>query len=151
MGTTFHIYLPAIQADTHEDKPSEKHAKGGEETILVAEDSGEVRHLIRSILEEYGYTIIEAIDGKDAVDIFKKQKHIDLLILDSVMPRKNGREAYDEIHTIDPHVKVLFTSGYTRDFILDKGIEDKRFDFISKPLSPKGLLEKVREVLNKKQ
>jgi PAS domain S-box-containing protein len=151
MGTTFRIYLPAIQAAAQEDKPSEKHAEGGEETILVAEDSREVRHLIRNILEEYGYTIIEAVDGKDAIDVFKKQKHIDLLILDSVMPRKNGREAYDEIHAIDPHVKVLFTSGYTRDVILDKGIEDKSFDFISKPLSPKGLLEKVREVLDKRQ
>jgi PAS domain S-box-containing protein len=150
-GTTFHIYLPAIQAAAQENKPSEKHVERGEETILVAEDSREVRHLIRNILEEYGYTIVEAVDGKDAIDVFKKQKHIDLLILDSVMPRKNGREAYDEIHAMDPDVKVLFTSGYTRDFILDKGIEDKRFDFISKPLSPKGLLEKVREVLDKKQ
>jgi PAS domain S-box-containing protein len=149
MGTTFRIYLPAIFSAPREDKLSEKHIEGGEETILVAEDSKEVRHLIRSILEEYGYTIIEAVDGKDAIDVFKKQKHIDLLILDSVMPRKNGREAYDAIRVIDPHVKVLFTSGYTRDVILDKGIEDNRFDFIPKPLSPKELLEKVREVLDR--
>jgi DNA-binding NtrC family response regulator len=67
------------------------------------------------------------------------------------MPKKNGKIVYDEISAINPHIKVIFTSGYTRDVILDKGIKDKQFDFIPKPLSPKDLLEKVREVLDRRQ
>jgi len=74
---------------------------------------------------------------------------VDLLVLDSIMPGKNGREVYNEISQIRPDIKVLFTSGYTRDTILNKGIEDKKFAFLSKPMSPNALLEKVREVLNK--
>ena len=65
------------------------------------------------------------------------------------MPKKNGKAVYDEISAKHPNVKVIFTSGYTRDIILDKGIEDKRFDFIAKPLSPKELLIKVREILDR--
>jgi DNA-binding NarL/FixJ family response regulator len=65
------------------------------------------------------------------------------------MPKKNGREAYEEIRKERPDIKVLFTSGYTRDVVFDKGVEDKKFDFISKPVSPGALLKKVRETLDK--
>jgi CheY-like chemotaxis protein len=85
----------------------------------------------------------------DAVEQFRKADKIDLLILDTVMPKKNGREAYDEIIRIKADVKVLFMSGYTRDVVLDKGIEGEKFDFISKPATPEALLRKVREVLDK--
>ena len=71
------------------------------------------------------------------------------MIFDSVMPRKNGREAYDEIHAANPDIKVIFTSGYTRDIVLDKGIEAKEFDFVSKPILPDEILSKVREVLDR--
>jgi CheY-like chemotaxis protein len=65
------------------------------------------------------------------------------------MPKKNGREVYGEIRKINPHIKVLFTSGYTRDVILDKGIEEKQFDFLSKPIVPEEFLRKVREILDR--
>jgi two-component system cell cycle sensor histidine kinase/response regulator CckA len=94
-------------------------------------------------------SIIEAIDGTDAIEKFKKSDIIDLLILDSIMPGKNGREVYNEISQTKADIKVLFTSGYTRDTILNKDIEDRKFAFISKPMSQNGLLEKVREVLDK--
>jgi CheY-like chemotaxis protein len=123
--------------------------KGGRETVLVAEDNEAVRELMRDVLIEYGYTVIEAINGTDAIEKFRKTDKVDLIILDSIMPGKNGREVYNEISQIRPGIKVLFTSGYTRDTILDKGIEDKKFAFLSKPMSPDGLLEKVREVLDK--
>jgi len=67
-----------------------------------------------------------------AIEQFKKADNIDLIILDSVMPKMNGREAYNEIHKIKPDIKVIFTSGYTRDVFLDKGIEDKEFNFLQK-------------------
>jgi CheY-like chemotaxis protein len=148
-GTTFHIYLPAINAVVEKEKPSPADIQRGRETILVAEDNEGVRGLIKAMLAKYGYTIIEAVDGEDALFKFNAHKNIDLLIIDSVMPKKNGREVYDEISKISPRIKVLFTSGYTRDVVLDKGIVDKEFDFISKPISLNDLLRKVREVLDK--
>jgi two-component system cell cycle sensor histidine kinase/response regulator CckA len=74
---------------------------------------------------------------------------IQLLILDLIMPKKSGKEAYDEIKKIRPDVKALFTSGYAIDIIKRKGLLEEGFNFISKPISPKGLLRKVREVLDK--
>ena len=104
---------------------------------------------MREALQGHGYTITEAIDGEDAVRKFKENRDIHLIIIDSVMPKKNGREACEEIHRIDPHIKVVFTSGYTKDIVLNKGIVEKEFDFIAKPLSLNKLLQKVREVLDK--
>jgi two-component system cell cycle sensor histidine kinase/response regulator CckA len=149
IGTTVRVYLPLTAVVVEADTSSSESISGGTETILIAEDNREVRHLIKNILVEFGYTIIEAKDGEDAINKFNQHKDIDLLILDSVMPKKNGKAVYDEISTTNPHIRTIFTSGYTRDVILDKGIEDKKFDFISKPLSPKELLEKVREVLDR--
>ena len=123
--------------------------KRGTESILVAEDNESVKRLIADILTGWGYRVIGAEDGQDAVEKFAANRDVGLLILDSVMPRKNGREAYDEIRRMDPNVRVIFTSGYTRDVILDKGIEDKTFDFIMKPLQRNSLLKKVREVLDR--
>jgi two-component system, cell cycle sensor histidine kinase and response regulator CckA len=153
-GTTFRIYFPLIKTLVDEVQPVAVHVRKGTETILVAEDNNEVRILIKDFLGEYGYNIIEAVDGGDAVDKFIQHKGvnhdgIDLIIMDSVMPRKNGREAYDEIRQLNPKIKVLFTSGYTRDIVLDKGIEEKEFDFITKPLSPEELLLKVGEILER--
>jgi PAS domain S-box-containing protein len=149
MGTTFRIYLPRVETEFREENQGPKQIKRGKETLLVAEDNNDVRRLITEMLTGHGYTVVEASDGEDALQKFKKNNNIDLLILDSVMPRKNGREAYDEISKIEPGVRVIFTSGYTRDVVLDKGIEEKQFDFISKPLSRETLLEKVREVLDR--
>ena len=148
MGTTFHIYLPAVSEDGREEEPALAFVEGGAEAILIAEDNDAVRNLISRILGESGYTTIEAIDGAEAVEQFKKTDHIDLLILDSVMPKRNGREAYDEIKKLKPEVRVIFTSGYTRDVFQGKGIEDETFDFLHKPISPSALLRKVREVLD---
>lgn len=151
IGTTFHIYLPLADKMVEEEKPAPaaRQAKGGREVILVAEDNKAVRCLIRDVLTQYGYTIVEAVDGSDAVAKFRTTDRVDLLILDSVMPKKNGRETYNEISSLAPDVKVLFTSGYTRDVILNKGIEDNRFNFVSKPIQAVTLLEKVREILDR--
>ena len=149
-GTTFVIYLPVIKARTGEASAPKKEIKGGDETILVAEDNEEVRRLAKEILTSRGYTVIEATDGGDAVTRFLSHKdRIDLLLLDVVMPRMNGKETYEKIKKINPHVRVLFTSGYTGDVVLDKGVHDESINFISKPLSPDELLRKVREVLDK--
>lgn len=146
-GSAFRIYLPAVRAKTDHEQEAAIPNDPGTGTILIAEDNQEVRRFIREALREYGYTTIEAVDGEDAVSKFREHGDIDLVIVDSVMPKKNGREVYEEVHRMDPRARVLFMSGYTKDVILEKGIEDGGLDFIAKPLTLDRLLKKVRELL----
>ncbi len=148
-GTTFRIYFPVALADVDETHSTPVPIEAGKEKILIAEDDEGVRRFMREALEEYGYKTIEAVDGEDAIAKFKSSRDINLAIIDSVMPKRNGREVYERIHKMDPDVRVLFTSGYTKDVALDKGIEAGRFDFIAKPLQLDRFLEKVREVLDR--
>lgn len=147
-GTVFHLHLPVTDMKEVKEDPSPP-PKGGTETILLAEDDDMVRSLMADVLKQHGYRVIEAVDGEEAVDLFQFHGGMDLVILDSVMPKKNGRQVYDEISATHQNIKVLFTSGYTRDVVLDKGIEDKKFDFISKPVSLEAFLRTVREVLDR--
>ncbi len=148
-GTTFRIYLPATGSAADEEVQPAAAVRGGEETILIAEDNTEVRELLRDVLRRYGYHTMEAKDGQDAVELFEKDRNIDLIILDSVMPRKNGREAFEIISKMCPDIKVLFISGHTKDTVLDKGIADDKFDFLPKPVYPIKLLQTVREILDR--
>jgi len=149
-GTTFKIYLPvsSAAAGRHEPgKPTE--LKRGTETVLVAEDDEDLRDLTRSVLKEFGYTIIMAENGEDAVQKFLVNKDaVRLLILDVIMPKKNGKEVYEEAKAIRPGIKALFISGYTADIVHKKGFLDQTLHFISKPFSPDELLRKVRDVLD---
>jgi PAS domain S-box-containing protein len=150
-GTTFHIYLPVVTTSTEETKLASIDVKGGTETILLAEDNPDLQKLQEEVLNSKGYTTIAATDGEMAIARFMELKDsIDLLILDVVMPKKNGKEVFDEIRKIRPDVKVLFTSGYTGDVVIDKGVYDSAVEFIQKPTSPNELLGKIREVLDKK-
>jgi PAS domain S-box-containing protein len=150
MGTTFKVYLPQIKAVIEHAEPvSASVPKGGTETLLVAEDDSSVRNLTTSVLQGFGYTVIEASDGVEAIQKYRDNKDtIQFLILDVIMPRKNGREAYDEIRKINPAVKALFTSGYTAEIIHKKGLLEDGVNFLSKPVSPKELLNKVKEMLD---
>jgi CheY-like chemotaxis protein len=122
----------------------------GGETILVAEDNTAVRSLLLEVLQMEGYVVIEATDGEEAIRVFLENQYaIDLVILDAVMPRKNGLEAYKEIKEARAGTRVLLMSGYTEDIIFNKGFEDKAVEFISKPLPVEELLKKVREILDK--
>jgi PAS domain S-box-containing protein len=150
-GTAFHIYLPAAMTKVETAIDTAVPVGGGKETILIAEDDEEVRRIMREVLEEYGYTSVEAVDGEDAIDKFELHRGIDLVILDSVMPGKNGRQAFEKIRAMDPNIKVLFISGYTRDVVLDKGIKDREFDFIAKPLILYRFLQKIREILDRQE
>ena len=149
-GAIFNIYLPLIKSEVEETNIEEPLVlRGGAETVLVAEDDEPVRELIKEVLSSHGYEVIEAGDGEEAVSRFKENKdNIQLLILDVIMPKKNGKEAYNEIKEIKPDVKTIFTSGYNVDIINKKGILDEGLEFILKPISPDGLLKKVRDVLD---
>ena len=124
--------------------------KCGSETILTAEDNEDIRFLTKNILEEYGYYVIEAVDGEDAVKKYIENKdRIQLVMMDVIMPKKSGKEAVDLIRDITPGVRVLYSSGYTADIIDIKNIREEGADFISKPVTPRNLLLKIREVLDR--
>lgn len=150
-GTTIKIYFKLIDVKVETVSPTPTATpERGSETILLAEDDNAVRRLMKSILEKYGYTVIEAIDGEDAVVRFmENEDKVRLLLLDVVMPKKNGKEAYEEIHRIKGNLPVLFASGYTAGIIQKKGIIEEGLNFISKPVTPNLLLAKVREILDR--
>jgi PAS domain S-box-containing protein len=151
-GTTFRIYLPLILAkeEAREQIAEAAPPTGGRETILVAEDDAVVGELTRTVLQEFGYRAILAEDGEDALRKFAENKDaIRLCILDMIMPKKRGKEVFDEIKKIDPGAKILFTSGYTADRMKMEGILEPGFDYILKPASPTALLKKVREILDR--
>ncbi|MEI6206803.1 MAG: MASE3 domain-containing protein [Desulfuromonadales bacterium] len=151
-GTTFRIYFPIDEKTTgyHSIKAEPAPPVGGNETILVAEDEPSVRVLVAKVLQSHGYNVIIAEDGVDAVEKFKAhQDIIRLIIMDMIMPKKNGKDAYEEISRIKPDVKLLYSSGYTSDFIEDRGISEGTVGLIMKPVQPMELLRKVREILDK--
>jgi PAS domain S-box-containing protein len=151
-GTTFKIYLPLIEGDLQETTGPNPAAypMGGTETILVAEDDRTVRELTKSVLEKFGYSVIQAVDGEDAVGRFLDNKEkIRLLLLDVIMPKMDGKEVYENIKKINPDIKAIFLSGYTANLIQKRGVLNKGLNFILKPVSPKDLLRKTREVLDR--
>jgi CheY-like chemotaxis protein len=151
IGTTFRIYLPLIQSGTSEDlsKLLEEVPVGGTETILLAEDDEAVRVLTKRLLTEFGYTVIEAVDGVDAVTRFTENSDaINLILSDLIMPNMNGKEAVDEIRKSRPEIKVIFSSGYAPETIQAKVSLEANVNFIAKPVSPMELLRKVRSVLD---
>jgi CheY-like chemotaxis protein len=149
-GTSVKLYLPQVKSEIKTALVQESIPfVSGIETILLAEDDSEVRDLTRKVLEESGYTVIEAVDGEDAVSkVTEHRERIQLVILDVVMPKKNGKEVYEEIKKTTPGIRVLFTSGYTANTIQTREFLDEGLHFIAKPVSPKQLLQKVREVLD---
>lgn len=148
-GTTFRIYLPL----THDEQAPQEQTplptpRRGVETILLAEDDEAVRFLTEQILTGFGYRVISAVDGEDAVRKYLDHKDdIGMLLFDLIMPNRNGKEAYDEIVKIRPGVRILFMSGYTADIIDAKDLEVGA-EFIAKPFSSNDLARKVRKILD---
>jgi PAS domain S-box-containing protein len=147
-GTDFNIYLPLIKEDSVESKKISPELREGKETILVAEDNNDARFFIRDILEYYGYSVVDAVDGDDALYKFVESPGISLVIIDSIMPKKNGKEVYESIRKINSEIKFLFISGHAKEVVLSKGIMNSHVEFISKPFSPEELLKKVGELLD---
>ncbi len=151
-GTVFKIFLPLSEETTTGDKKAEADApvRGGNETVLIAEDEASLRKLTKTILESFGYSVITAKNGEDAITKFmESRKRISLVLLDMIMPKKSGKEVSEAIVKIAPRMKVLFASGYAMDNITNKEMTASDFDFIHKPFRPKDLLIKVREVLDR--
>jgi len=149
-GTTFRVYLPMIESvEPKHEMPHYLEPQGGHETVLVAEDDSPVREITAKLLTDYGYTVIEAEDGDDALKKYAEaQGGVQLLILDVLMPNKGGREVVEAICQLSPGVKALFTSGYPLDLLVNKNILSDHVNFLTKPIAPRELLSKVREILD---
>lgn len=154
MGTSFKIYLPV--SDKSETSPLQGARSlmqdvdlRGNETILIAEDEMLVRTFLQDIIKTYGYKVIIAENGEDAIAKFEENiEQIDLVILDVIMPFKNGKEVFQHIKLKKPAVKAIFLSGYTQDILTSKGIYEEGLQFISKPPDIQELMEKIRVSLN---
>jgi PAS domain S-box-containing protein len=152
-GTTFRIFLPLVEQGLEsftEEQPEQGRVTEGTETILLAEDDAGVREMNRITYSQAGYRVITAADGEEAVLLYaRNQGKVDLLVFDVIMPRKHGRQAYEQIKAMAPKIKVLFISGYTKDIISLKGVSDDEVFFIPKPFKPGDLLRKTREILDR--
>ena len=145
------MYFPVAdrEAAPQAETPVERQPVGGGETILVAEDQNEVRALAKKTLARYGYTVLEAQSGAEALTLLEQHPGpIHLLLTDVVMPRMSGRQLVERVSPLRPEMKVLFMSGYTDDAIVHHGVLEGGLPFLQKPFAPAGLARKVREVLD---
>ncbi len=149
-GATFKIYLPRVTDCVDETATVVSvSSPRGKETILFAEDEESVREIVSSFLESKGYQVLTAADGVAARQIAESHKgEIDLLLTDVVMPKKGGHELAEDLRRTLPHLKVLFISGYTGDFVVRNAIVESGAAFVQKPFSMQSLAKKVREVID---
>ena len=151
-GTTFRIYLPVHETGAVEGNVTieEELPAGGAETILLAEDDRTVREMTVMILEDFGYTVITAVDGIDAVQKFLENRdRIHLLLFDLIMPKQTGKDAYDEIRKTRPDIKVIFASGYDPNMVRQKALLEQNVPVVYKPVPMVVLLKKIRTVLDR--
>ena len=151
LGTTFRIYFPRASgaADALPRPLAAPAARGGDETILVAEDEEAVRTVIVRTLRGAGYTVAEASDGAEALLRFEAiGGHVDLVFTDLIMPHMGGRELAAKILEQAPGTRILYASGYTEDAVVHHGNLDAGQHFLAKPFAPDALLRRVREILD---
>ena len=121
----------------------------GIEAILLVEDEDMVSDLTRRILERSGYTVLTAANGKEALNLYEKERDkVSLVILDLIMPEMGGKECLEELHRIDPSLKILVTSGYPVNGPTKETIESAARGFVGKPYGMKDMLRAVRDVLD---
>jgi two-component system, cell cycle sensor histidine kinase and response regulator CckA len=150
-GSTFAVFLPAIASASvnGEELPSVPDAHQGEETILLVDDEEIIRGLGIDILEDRGYRVFSASEGKEAVSIYReRRREIDLVILDVMMPGIGGKETYRQLRAINPRVKVLLSSGYSTDGEVGEILKQGVSGFVQKPYREEELAARVREVLD---
>jgi two-component system cell cycle sensor histidine kinase/response regulator CckA len=152
-GTAFTTYFPAAESSTFAPSSipptySEPRGLHGSETVLVVEDEERVRVLVRTILRKYGYQVLEARSGGDALMVCE-QHHasINLLLTDVVLPHISGPELATRLLATRPEMRVLFMSGYTGGLVLEQDIHGTRATFLQKPITPEALVRRVRDAL----
>ena len=150
-GTTFRIYLPRLATESVRPQASSSPSdlRRGQETVLLVEDEEIVRRLTSFVLQASGYTILSASSGEEALALCREhQGEISLMVTDILMPQMDGVRLAKLALEIRKDLKVLFISGYTKNILENYGDVDASAAFLSKPVSPKVLTNKVREVLD---
>jgi CheY-like chemotaxis protein len=154
MGSTFRVYLPvSTQGVKSPDRVADtRHVRGGNETILMAEDHEGLREIARETLTNLGYKVITAADGEQAVrEFLEPGNKIDLVVLDVVLPKVGGPQAYARICAANPGVPVIFTTGYSADVELLRQARHQGLPMLQKPYSPRDLGRKIRETLDQQR
>jgi CheY-like chemotaxis protein len=150
-GTTFKVYLPRLadESETPSGADGWPAIPRGTETVLLADDDPGVRSLSRLALQSYGYLVLDAADGDEAIQLgLTHPGPIHLLVTDLVMPKAGGREVAERLAPARPEARVLFLSGYTDDALVRHGVLEAGVAFLHKPFTPTTLARKVREVLD---
>jgi DNA-binding response OmpR family regulator len=150
-GTLITLYLPrhyeAEDQASGSVAPSEAPRAQTGETVLVIEDEDAVRMLVIEVLQELGYTVVEAIDSKTALPIFESDQRIDLLVTDVGLPGLNGRQLAEIARQQRPGLRVLFMTGYTQAAAMRGGFLETGMEMITKPFTVDALATRVREML----
>ena len=153
LGTTFKIYLPraekAAKAYKPKLKPKEAGVQGGTETILLVEDEEAVRSMVSKVLQNKGYTVLEAHQGNEAIEVSGRYEgSINLMVTDVIMPQMSGRELAGRLAPMRPEMHVLYMSGYPDNTIVQHGVLEPGTAFLQKPFTINALELKVREILD---
>ena len=150
-GTTFKIFLPTVEEEITPEQGEPRAAPAqlrGTEVILVVDDREDVRKMIRAVLANFGYHVLEA--GTPGEALLVAERHpgpIHLALTDVIMPGMQGRELADRLKNLRPRMKILFTSGYSEPFMTQRGIMDVDASYLAKPFSPEILATRVRQAL----
>jgi len=157
-GTTFKIYLPKVTGNSQDEQSEHEGTHSGEEldealrgneTILVVEDNKAVRDLVTSMLIEYGYRVLVASYGPEAIKIAQQElPDIHLLLTDIIMPGMNGFEVSDQLKNLQSDLKVIYMSGYSEKLVSQHGVLDKGSTFIQKPFETLDLVQTIRDRLD---
>ncbi|MDQ1240098.1 MAG: two-component system, cell cycle sensor histidine kinase and response regulator CckA [Thermodesulfobacteriota bacterium] len=150
IGTTFKIYFPAIEKDRNPETPTtEKPIPGGTETILLVEDDDAIRELGVGLLNEFGYKVITAGNGIEALEIYQLEVgSISLVILDLIMPEMDGRKCLEKILRVNPKAKVIIASGYSESGSGSGAMAGGEKGFVQKPYNMRQLLTTIRDLLD---
>jgi len=150
-GTTFTVYLPE-ELPIKEERDSGKQLPRGEETILVVDDEPHIRTVLNSMLGYLGYEVLLASNGTEAIEILRsRDKNVDIVLLDIIMPEMGGEEAYRNIKNISPDVKVILSTGYARDQVLSDLLQKGANTLIRKPYSVGTISRVIRQTLDSKE
>ncbi len=148
-GTTFKIYFPVSQVQEEAVEQDVTPLVGGTETILIVEDEKDLLQIMNTILRQYGYRVIVAVDGKQALDLYREHSSdINLVISDIIMPEMNGLDLFAKISADDPEINYIFITGYASEFIIRNHAARENTVLLQKPFKMNDLAEKVRELLD---
>jgi CheY-like chemotaxis protein len=154
-GTSAKVYLPRAKgaASALFERRESDQAPRGTETVLLVEDEPAVRALAARMLRRQGYTVLEAANGVEALDLVRRHTGtpIDLLLTDMVMPKMDGYTLAENLRRDYPSIRVLFMSGYTDNAVIQNGLIDPKLAFIQKPFTPSALARTVRAALDRGQ